>query len=47
MQREIRFEQNGASREGLTLASIRAFKILLPGLEEQRTILTAIEERSR
>ena len=40
MQREIRFEQNGASREGLTLDSIRNFKIVLPDISEQRRILT-------
>jgi type I restriction enzyme S subunit len=40
MQREIRFEQNGASREGLTLDSIRNFKIVLPDVSEQQRILT-------
>ena len=39
MQREIRFEQNGASREGLTLDSIRNFKIILPDISEQQRIL--------
>ncbi len=40
MQREIHFEQNGASREGLTLDSIRNFKIVLPDISEQQRILT-------
>ena len=42
MQREIRFEQNGASREGLTLHSIRNFKIVLPTISEQQHILAEI-----
>ena len=42
MQREIRFEQNGASREGLTLHSIRNFKIVLPTISEQQRILAEI-----
>ena len=42
MQREIRFEQNGASREGLTLHSIRGFKVALPTAAEQQHILDEI-----
>ena len=38
MQREIQFEQSGASREGLTLQSIRSFRVLLPPLDEQAAI---------
>lgn len=45
MQREIRFEQNGASREGLTLHSIRRFKILVPTTEEQTVILAGVREQ--
>ena len=44
MQREIRFEQNGASREGLTLntqfATLRLF--CLPKISEQQHILAEI-----
>ena len=39
MQAEIRFEQNGASREGLTLRAIRSLKILVPPVSEQARIL--------
>ena len=46
MQREIRFEQNGASREGLTLHSIRNFKIALPTISEQQHILAEIRART-
>ena len=42
MQRAIRFEQNGASREGLTLHSIRGFKVALPTAAEQQHILDEI-----
>ena len=35
IQREIRLELSGASREGLTLDSIRSFEILLPPRPEQ------------
>ena len=38
MQREIQFEQNGASREGLTLDAIRSFVVVLPPISEQSTI---------
>ena len=40
MQREIQMEQSGASREGLTLDSIRHFKIALPPIAEQNAILS-------
>lgn len=43
MQREIRFEQNGASREGLTLDAIKSFSIPLPPLTEQQQILESIK----
>jgi type I restriction enzyme S subunit len=43
MQREIRFEQNGASREGLTLDAIKSFAIPLPPRSEQRLILESIK----
>ena len=39
MQREIQFEQSGASREGLTLQSIRSFRILVPPFPEQVAIV--------
>ena len=47
MQREIRFEQNGASREGLTLHSIRKFKIVLPTISEQEHILAEIRAHTK
>ena len=43
IQREIRSEQNGASREGLTLASIRSMIILLPPLKVQQSICEFID----
>ena len=39
LQRGIQLEQSGASREGLTLHSIRNFKVVLPPLLEQRVIV--------
>ena len=47
LQREIRFEQNGASREGLTLDSIRSFRIALPPRGEQRSIVRTIRESTK
>lgn len=47
IQREILFEQNGASREGLNLSSIRSIIILLPPLEAQHEICNFIEVESR
>jgi type I restriction enzyme, S subunit len=47
MQRLIRTEQNGASREGLTLQAIRGFKIILPPLEEQERIVDRIREQTQ
>ena len=38
MQKEIQLEQSGASREGLTLQSIKNFPIPLPPLKEQQSI---------
>ena len=43
IQREIQSEQSGASREGLTLQSIRNFKIVLPPLPEQRVIVEYLD----
>lgn len=47
IQREIRSEQNGASREGLTLASIRSMIILLPPLNIQQDICNFIDAEAR
>jgi type I restriction enzyme S subunit len=47
MQREIRFEQNGASREGLTLDAIKSFAIPLPPITEQQQILESIKQDAR
>ena len=44
MQHEIQVEQSGASREGLTLQSIRDFPITVPPLEEQHSISGQITE---
>lgn len=46
VQQEILFEQNGASREGLTLDSIKNIWILVPPFLEQREILEHIQEKS-
>lgn len=46
MQREIYIEQNGASREGLALDAIRAFKVILPSPEEQDQIISWITART-
>lgn len=43
VQREIRQSQNGSSREGLSLASLKGFSIPVPSLDEQQTILKSIE----
>ena len=43
IQREIRFEQSGASREGLTLESIRNFNIVVPPLAEQTAIVDYLD----
>ena len=43
MQREIQFEQSGASREGLTLHSIRNFKVFVPPLPEQTAIVEHLD----
>ena len=43
-QSEIRTEQTGASREGLTLQSIRDFRIPLPPLPEQQNIISDIDK---
>ena len=44
MQREIQIEQTGASREGLTLQSIRNFRVLVPPLPEQATIVKYLDK---
>ena len=44
MQREIQIEQSGASREGLTLQSIRSFKVLVPPLPEQTAIVCYLDK---
>ena len=44
MQREIQFEQSGASREGLTLQSIRNFKIVVPPIPEQSAIVEYLDK---
>ena len=44
MQREIQFEQSGASREGLTLQSIRNFRIIVPPLTEQKNIVAYLDK---
>ena len=44
MQREIRFEQSGASREGLTLQSIRNFRVIVPPLPEQAAIIEHLDK---
>ena len=43
MQREIRFEQSGASREGLGLQSIRNFRVIVPPLSEQAAIVEYLD----
>ena len=43
-QNDIRTEQTGASREGLTLQSIRDFRIPLPSISEQTQIVHRIDE---
>jgi type I restriction enzyme, S subunit len=47
MQREIRIEQNGASREGLAQDAIRSFKILLPPTGEQTKIIQSIRQQTQ
>ena len=48
MQREIQFAQSGASREGLTLRSIRNFKVVAPPLFEQIAVVRYLNaENSR
>ena len=43
MQREIQIEQKGASREGLTLQSIRNFRVIVPSLPEQAAIAAYLD----
>ena len=47
MQRDIRSEQTGASREGLTLQSIRNFRVVVPPLPEQRAIVRYLDHADR
>ena len=44
MQREIQIEQKGASREGLTLQSIRNFRVIVPPFSEQAAIAAHLDE---
>ena len=44
MQREIQVEQKGASREGLTLQSIRNFRVIVPPLPEQTAIASHLDK---
>ena len=44
IQREIQFEQSGASREGLTLQSIRNFRVVVPPLPEQAAIVDYLDK---
>ncbi len=44
MQREIQFEQSGASREGLTIQSIRNFRVIVPPLSEQSCIVRYLDK---
>ena len=46
IQRRIRNELGGASREGLTLQSIRDFEVLIPPLDEQHRITDYIRRSS-
>ena len=43
IQMLIQFEQTGAAREGLTLDSIRSFKVPLPSPEEQVAIIEHLQ----
>ena len=43
MQREVQIEQTGASREGLTLQSIRNFRVIVPPLLEQAAIIEYLD----
>ena len=47
IQREIRIEQSGASREGLTLQSIRNFRVIVPPLPEQAAIVRYLDHVDR
>ncbi len=44
MQREIQSVQSGASREGLTLESIRNFRLIVPPLTEQKNIVAYLDK---
>ena len=46
MQREIQLEQSGASREGLTLQSIRDFRVIVPPISEQAAIVKYLGQTS-
>ena len=48
MQEAIELEQVGASRQGLTLDSIRSFKLFVPTVDEQRRVVAEVRtERDR
>jgi len=44
---QCRLMTNGGTKVGLTLDNVRCLVVLLPPLEEQRTIVTGIERRTR
>ena len=46
MQQEIQSAQSGASREGLTLQSIRDFKIIIPPIAEQQAMVKHFESET-
>ena len=46
VQQEILFEQNGASREGLTLDAIKSIWIVIPPFTEQQDIIQHLQEKS-
>ena len=46
MQQEIQSAQSGASREGLTLQSIRDFKVIIPPIAEQQAMVKHFESET-
>ena len=46
MQREILSEQNGASREGLSLQAIRNFKVAMPSISDQQRIIDEVRAKT-
>ena len=45
MQQEIQSAQSGASREGLTLQSIRDFNVIIPPIIEQQAMVKSLRKR--